>query len=57
VQPDGTVRIRGCNDCGGIDAEVRQASQVCGWRLGPDAATRVGRLVDSLLARAGSGGP
>jgi hypothetical protein len=57
VQPDGTIRIRGCNDCGGVDAEVREASGVRGWRLSPEAATRLGRLVDSLVARAGSGSP
>lgn len=56
VQPDGTIRIRGCADCGGVDADVRQASLVRRWRLGPEAATRLGYLVDSLVARAGPGG-
>lgn len=52
VQPDGTIRIRGCNDCGGVFAEIREAGRVRSWRLGSDAAARLGRLTDSLVASA-----
>ena len=55
VRPDGYIRIRSCNDCAGIDAEVREGSLVRRWRLGTGAATSLGRLVDSLVARAESG--
>ena len=55
VRADGTIRIRSCMDCGGVFAEIRDASTVRGWRLGPEASARLGRLVDSLVARATSG--
>ena len=52
VQADGTIRIRGCNDCDGVFAEIRETSGVRGWRLGPEAGAQLGRLVDSRVARA-----
>ena len=47
--PNGTIRIRGCNDyCPRITVSIHQTDTILERRLGIDAGLRVERLIDSL---------
>jgi hypothetical protein len=53
ITADGSVRIRGQADGGGVYAEIRDGGVRRGWRVGADSV--LARLVDSLVARAADG--
>ena len=47
--PNGTIRIRGCNDyCPRITVSIHRTDTILERRLGIDASRRVERLIDSL---------